>query len=533
MNKGYLYADITKAERDENGDLIVTGIAASPTKDIDKQIADPTWLKSAMPAWMTWGNVREQHSKIAAGIGMELVEGDGDTWTLKAAVIDPVTATKVEKHVLKGFSVGIKGPRYVADKSAPGGRIVGGEIVEISLVDRPANPDCLIELAKSAGGEWHPADVEKAADDDTVDCPTCDGDGKIRAGKVGCPDCGGDGTVTKAKAAELKKSVELDADAITEAGGLDKFVQAELEKKALSSAEMNDLPDSSFAYVEPGGSKDDDGKTAPRSKRHFAIHDKAHVQNALSRAPQSPFGDKAMPKIKKAAEKFGVEVSKAVEVWESAVNGDLLKADDTSDDETSDIENAAAALKILATLIQSEAAGLAEGDMSEANDIDTLLSAVRALRWFVQSEQAEAAGNQGDDVSILSFGVDPDIVKAATADDATDEAKDAYRAELTKALGIDDKIAAVIPDAVKGLLEERDAALEERIKRVEDAAAPGGPVTTRTQAEAAKATEADRLRGEAAHYRQIAGTVDHTTRTAYLEKATECDRQANALSTTT
>lgn len=74
----------------------------------------------------------------------------------------------------------------------------------------------------------------------------------------------------------------------------------------MTAASINDLPDSAFAYIEPGGSKDESGKTVPRSKRHFPIHDAAHVRNALARAPQSPFGDKAMPKIRAAAKKFGI-----------------------------------------------------------------------------------------------------------------------------------------------------------------------------------------------------------------------------------
>jgi len=77
----------------------------------------------------------------------------------------------------------------------------------------------------------------------------------------------------------------------------------------MTSASINDLPDSDFAYIEPGGSKDSSGKTVPRSLRHFPVHDAAHVRNALARAPQSPFGEKAMPKIRAAAKKFGIEVS--------------------------------------------------------------------------------------------------------------------------------------------------------------------------------------------------------------------------------
>ena len=78
------------------------------------------------------------------------------------------------------------------------------------------------------------------------------------------------------------------------------------DKAAMTSADINDLPDSAFAYIESGGTKDSGGKTVPRSLRHFPIHDAAHVRNALARAPQSPFGKQAMPKILAAAKKFGV-----------------------------------------------------------------------------------------------------------------------------------------------------------------------------------------------------------------------------------
>jgi HK97 family phage prohead protease len=77
----------------------------------------------------------------------------------------------------------------------------------------------------------------------------------------------------------------------------------------MSASAVNDLPDNAFAYIEPGGAKDPAGKTVPRSKRHFPVHDEAHARNALSRAPQSPFGKMALPKIMSAARKFGINVS--------------------------------------------------------------------------------------------------------------------------------------------------------------------------------------------------------------------------------
>lgn len=87
---------------------------------------------------------------------------------------------------------------------------------------------------------------------------------------------------------------------------------AEVTKAEKSTKAINDLPDDDFAYIEPGGKKDAEGKTVPRSLRHFPIMDAAHVRDALSRAPQSPFGDKAMPAIRRAAKKFGIDVAKMV-----------------------------------------------------------------------------------------------------------------------------------------------------------------------------------------------------------------------------
>lgn len=76
----------------------------------------------------------------------------------------------------------------------------------------------------------------------------------------------------------------------------------------LSTQSINDLPDSDFAFIESGGTKDSSGKTIPRSKRHFPIHDSAHVRNALSRIGQgAQFGDQALPKVKAAAKKFGID----------------------------------------------------------------------------------------------------------------------------------------------------------------------------------------------------------------------------------
>ena len=82
-----------------------------------------------------------------------------------------------------------------------------------------------------------------------------------------------------------------------------------------STAFMNNLPDSSFLYIEKGGSKDSDGKTTPRSLRHFPYKDAdgkvdlPHLRNALSRIPQSNLPAEVKAELTKKAQKILAENS--------------------------------------------------------------------------------------------------------------------------------------------------------------------------------------------------------------------------------
>jgi hypothetical protein len=155
----YAYAGpITKSEKDSDGNLMVFGKATGPDLDLDEQVCDPKWLKTAMPDWARWSNVRAQHSAVAAGVGKELAADDKDGWWLKSLIVDADSIKKVENDVYKGYSIGIKNAKVVKDASAPGGRIVGGTVVEISLVDRPCNPTATMGIAKAHGAELAPVD---------------------------------------------------------------------------------------------------------------------------------------------------------------------------------------------------------------------------------------------------------------------------------------------------------------------------------------------------------------------------------------
>jgi hypothetical protein len=110
---------------------------------------------------------------------------------------------------------------------------------------------------------------------------------------------------------------------------------ASVAKAEMSSKSQNDLPDSAFAHIESGGKKDASGKTTPRSLRHYPVHDKAHAKNALGRAQaQINSGDAdakriaraALPKIKSAAKKFGISVTKK-EAGDDVAAGTVTKGD--------------------------------------------------------------------------------------------------------------------------------------------------------------------------------------------------------------
>jgi hypothetical protein len=78
------------------------------------------------------------------------------------------------------------------------------------------------------------------------------------------------------------------------------------EKATWTAAFINDLPDAAFAWISPGGKKDEGGKTVPRSLRHLPHHgpavksgaehgsvDLPHLRNGLARLSQADLPDAA------------------------------------------------------------------------------------------------------------------------------------------------------------------------------------------------------------------------------------------------
>jgi len=136
----------------------VSGYASTPTLDMDGEIVSLDAVKTALPSYMAWRNIREMHMPSAVGVAKE-ANVDEVGLFLSAKIIDDEAWKKCVEGVYKGFSIGGR-------KLAKTGNTISAiELVEISVVDRPANPDCKFEVQKGAkSGESSAAYLVKMRD---------------------------------------------------------------------------------------------------------------------------------------------------------------------------------------------------------------------------------------------------------------------------------------------------------------------------------------------------------------------------------
>lgn len=148
MAKKRIYCDISKVEDNDDGTITVTGIASSGAVDSDGETITPEAMKNAIPDYMKFGAVREMHQPSAAGTAVSCSVDDVTGKTdFSALVVDEQAIKKVKTGVYKGFSIGGK----VTERDPKDKKIIKGlNLIEISLVDRPANPEALMTMYKAA-----------------------------------------------------------------------------------------------------------------------------------------------------------------------------------------------------------------------------------------------------------------------------------------------------------------------------------------------------------------------------------------------
>src|SRR5215469_16809899 len=142
-----LYGAIQKVEPQSDGTVRVHGIASTEAVDDQGEIVRGTAMRAAIPEYMRFPALREMHQLSAAGTTLEADVGEDNVTRIVAHVVDPVAVQKVRHGVYKGFSIG---GRVTQREAGNPKTITGLQLNEISLVDRPANPEAVLDCWKAS-----------------------------------------------------------------------------------------------------------------------------------------------------------------------------------------------------------------------------------------------------------------------------------------------------------------------------------------------------------------------------------------------
>jgi phage head maturation protease len=598
MNMTSVYAPIFKSTPQEDGSLLVYGKATDSSLDLDSQVCDSEWLKEAVPRWFSVGNIRESHAHDrAVGKATELEAKDDGGHYVKAKILDPLAKAKVEAGILSGFSIGIKNPRVVKDASAPGGRIIGGRIVELSLVDFPANEGCRLDLVKAVkpGVVASPTDFDAdrmliKVEELHEEVPSA-GDLAERLSKAASSISSAQDLAARlGKAADTATSDEdspepaVDPVEVVSVGDVKKEVDA-LETELVSPS-VTIGTGSKYAGDEPqqtktievtvqGPSETRDAitkalidelrvRSAEEVRRHsnkgamppieeggkprYPINSVADLKNAIQAFGRAKDSDKAKVKahIKAEAKRLG-ESALIPDNWKALLVKDAaaLNAMDDSDGWRHDPTQLRTVLSGLADCMKAELDELVAGD-NELWDLTQLLSSISGFcSWW----SSEAAGGETESPyteggSVTELAATPDATKAAEPVESTteapvvektieaDKADDAPKTAEPSSEDLAELVKSAVAEATKGLTtaaEEREAALATELNKVKADLAkvlalpePGGPVITRTAAQAAVARESDAMELHAAVnelLNKAEKATDPTLRRGYKERA--------------
>jgi hypothetical protein len=487
---GSKFVAFTGKAKQDDGTYLVSGRISDTTLDLDQERCDAEWLGKAATAWFKdYGNVREMHQPVAVGKAKSLTGSGVNGFDITAKVVDPGAIVKLENDIYTGFSIGIKGTRYDRSEKAlsiaPGGIINGGKIIEVSLVDVPANPNAKFVVAKAA-------EIGDVATAGNPPCSECGGVGKtlVDGNWTECDKCDGDGQGKNDilpglnsgpdEHGEVGKTVLTDiygAELTTKAGDPDC-------KTCKGSGKIKDghvdCPDCVDKGVEPDEYKKaytDKERQASAAKGNalpgggFPIENKTDLQNAIDAFGRAK--DKAATKaliIRRAKELDAVSllpdswgVAKKAAFADALVALSLVNKGAEPGQWTHDPDSLKAVEDGIIACLQQELEELSDGE-DERWDLQVLLD---SLNGFLSWRMHEAFGGettspfaQGDDLTMF---VSADTIKAAQAENATDEEKAAPIAELRKVLGLEE-IATSTEDIVKKVADL--ASVVEKVRKM-------------------------------------------------------------------
>jgi HK97 family phage prohead protease len=135
------FLPITKVDEDER---MVYGYASTPDLDSDGEVIKVEAMEKALPNYLKFPTIREMHQPKAIGTTKN-AEIDKNGMYIGAKIVADDAWKLVKEGVYKAFSIGGNVVKRV------GNVIQELDLVEISLVDVPANKSAVIEVWKSEG----------------------------------------------------------------------------------------------------------------------------------------------------------------------------------------------------------------------------------------------------------------------------------------------------------------------------------------------------------------------------------------------
>ena len=145
MNDISVYIPFGKKDDEER---VVEGFATTEAMDTQGEVVKSEAIEKALPDYMKYANIREMHQWSAVG---KTITADMDKEKkglfIRAKIVDPVAWQKCKEGVYNAFSIGGRVVKRI------GNTIQDLVLNEISVVDRPANPEAVFTLVKFDKGE--------------------------------------------------------------------------------------------------------------------------------------------------------------------------------------------------------------------------------------------------------------------------------------------------------------------------------------------------------------------------------------------
>jgi len=591
MDMTSVFAEITKTSEQDDGSLLVEGIATDSSLDLDQQRCDPAWLSEAMPDWFKIGNIREQHDgKRAAGKAFDHDDiGDGKHF-IRTRIIDPVAIAKTRAGVYTGLSIGINSPRISKSKDAPNGLIIGGKIVEVSLVDRPANPNATLTVCKAATAGWEgsPADLDEERG--LVKCEELILDKAIET--VEEAQASADEVLANA-AAESEEIFEAEKAADAEVPADDEGVASADAEKAIDldapapgfdRDKAISLVTETITKAAGDGLGQDESGDISGAEQAIALIAQLVVSEAqdLAKMPSQGCDIHLLMSAVDALRCF----SKREQVEQSGVDPDMAWSAD-ADTTKADVEKAKYSADELRQMLKDghamkgpggepdypiadeedlhnaiHAVGRGKGDHGDirayivrraktmgkiseipaywadaglafAADADVakaveLVTADPELTVIVHGDTKEEALRKAEEL-VATKTAEPEAVKAADVSADPEALVKALTAALEKADNPLRKLFVGIVEASTEATAKSLGELGERLVKVESMATPGGPALRRTEVERVNARRSD-LVMEAAKFKALAASSDDgNLRLGYAAKAVQLEAEIKAL----